>query len=289
MSANAFECVVDGKPLTRLRAYQFKSDAFSKVYRDSGLYRCDHCGLAQAATGCVDGARLRTYYQSQYRDVAEIASVKSGASRDFFKARGAALADLIETVPVRVFEMGCGYGYNLAAVKARFAEAVTCSDELDETVELPPFIAKADISDGGWDVVILSHVLEHFADPLGMLRTIKRALAAGGQIIVEVPNEEGDPRVAGPDEPHLTFYTTKTLRSIAEAAGLQVTSLYTAGPANPSPHQASSARAIVKRIALAVPGIKAMRARNRPVRDGSTDLVTHRQNGMYLRAVLRAG
>jgi len=288
MIANTLQCVMDGKPLTRLRAYQFKSDAFSKVYRDDGLYRCDHCGLVQAATGCVDEALLRNYYQSEYRDVAEIASVKSRASTDFFKARGTVLADLIDTIPDRVFEIGCGYGYNLAAVKARFANAITCTDELDGTVELPPFIARADIGEGGWNVVILSHVLEHFVDPLSMLRTIRSALSPGGQIIIEVPNEEGDPRVAGPDEPHLTFYTRKTLRSIADAAGLRVTSLYTAGPANPSRHQTSTARKIVKRIALAVPWIKAMRARSRPVRDGSTDLVTHRQNGMYLRAVLRA-
>lgn len=41
---------------------------------------------------------------------------------------------------------------------------------------------------GSWDVVILTHVLEHLPDPVGALRKIRELLAPGGIGVLEFPN-----------------------------------------------------------------------------------------------------
>jgi 2-polyprenyl-3-methyl-5-hydroxy-6-metoxy-1,4-benzoquinol methylase len=45
-----------------------------------------------------------------------------------------------------------------------------------------------DVVTGTWDVIILSHVLEHFSDPLGVLRKLSTRLNKLGVLYVEVPN-----------------------------------------------------------------------------------------------------
>jgi 2-polyprenyl-3-methyl-5-hydroxy-6-metoxy-1,4-benzoquinol methylase len=45
-----------------------------------------------------------------------------------------------------------------------------------------------DVEGDDFDVVTLFHVFEHFADPVGTLKSIKSKMAKGGKIIIEVPH-----------------------------------------------------------------------------------------------------
>jgi SAM-dependent methyltransferase len=81
-----------------------------------------------------------------------------------------------------------------------------------------------------FDVVHSSHTLEHVPDPLGTLREMRRITRAGGWLSLEVPQEveglfEGVRDLlhlrtppAQPN-PHLYFFTHKTLRQMVEQAG----------------------------------------------------------------------
>ena len=48
-----------------------------------------------------------------------------------------------------------------------------------------------EISDGAYDAVLASHVLEHLANPLGALAEWRRVVGAGGRILLIVPQREG--------------------------------------------------------------------------------------------------
>lgn len=91
------------------------------------------------------------------------------------------------------------------------------------------------IADRQFDVVFLSHVLEHCIDPAAALRNVKRLLAPGGTAILEVPNNAAIGfQMFGPswffaDIPrHLQFFTETSLRKALSRAGLRVTrAIYT--------------------------------------------------------------
>jgi 2-polyprenyl-3-methyl-5-hydroxy-6-metoxy-1,4-benzoquinol methylase len=91
------------------------------------------------------------------------------------------------------------------------------------------------ITNRQFDVVLLSHVLEHCIDPQAALANVKRLLAPNGTAILEVPNNAAlGFQMYGPgwffaDIPrHLQFFTENSLRRALDQAGLRVTkAIYT--------------------------------------------------------------
>jgi len=91
--------------------------------------------------------------------------------------------------------------------------------------------------DGGWDLIILNHVLEHLDGPRPALRHLARLLNDCGHILVRVPMpdswaaREFREHWAQIDAPrHLMVPTVKTMSLLADQAGLAVTrTLYDSG------------------------------------------------------------
>lgn len=82
-----------------------------------------------------------------------------------------------------------------------------------------------------FDVITLFHVLEHFADPVGILKQIAKKIKKDGQIIIEVPNANDALLTLYKNAPfsrftywscHLFLFTERTLASAAEKAGLKI-------------------------------------------------------------------
>ena len=75
-----------------------------------------------------------------------------------------------------------------------------------------------------FDFIILNHVMEHFLDPIEMLRRIKSLLKKGGSLFLAVPNMDS------PDESlnhyfrieHTYYYTLRTLADALQKAGLKI-------------------------------------------------------------------
>jgi SAM-dependent methyltransferase len=269
-----------------VRKYDFKSDAFRKVYSDLHVYDCTGCRLRQTDVSKVDDAALSLYYRLEYRAVARIGVGEPG--HRWYRARASALAKLasenLNRTPARVFELGAGYGYNLLAVRDSFPDAQLFTDELDESIALPEFISRATLSDGDFDLVILSHVLEHFRDPKSLIRSANDALAPGGVLIIEVPNDvPGIYPLNGPDEPHLTFFTARTLSDF-----LETSAVFAAGP----PYQRKTIRMRARRLAVRairrVPALlKRVEARRSKIISPESFSV-QRPEGVFLRAILRS-
>jgi SAM-dependent methyltransferase len=137
----------------------------------------------------------------------------------------------------RVLDVGCGRGVILGPLADRglevhgvevSAEAARGADVRAE-IRIAPQLADAGYPDGFFDQVVIWHVLEHLADPRGVLEEVHRILAPGGRLIVAVPNfESAQARWSGSawfhlDLPrHLYQFPLGALRRLLEDVGYQV-------------------------------------------------------------------
>jgi SAM-dependent methyltransferase len=168
-----------------------------------GFVACERCSLVRT-TPRLASTHLPAFYRDDYHGLHQgvpspepsMALYRTGQGDVIF----AYVADLLPTGRVRVAEIGAGTGQVLrefvraAEVTGRTIEAIGC--------ELAPAYVEAgrsvgtDIrhgstevleSSGACDLVILSHVLEHFANIPRELELIRRLVGPLGYLFVEVP------------------------------------------------------------------------------------------------------
>jgi 2-polyprenyl-3-methyl-5-hydroxy-6-metoxy-1,4-benzoquinol methylase len=109
-----------------------------------------------------------------------------------------------EKSSVHVLDVGCGNGAYVAVPLARAGYRVTGLDLHQDSIEHAKFLAAAttnarficaDVAtmpEKSFDVVILSEVLEHVADPQRLLEKSATRLNDNGVLIVTVPNGRGE-------------------------------------------------------------------------------------------------
>jgi 2-polyprenyl-3-methyl-5-hydroxy-6-metoxy-1,4-benzoquinol methylase len=87
---------------------------------------------------------------------------------------------------------------------------------------LPGFAQDHEFAAGSFDTITMWHVLEHTEDPFGNIQLVKRWLAPGGLLVVEVPNVEAT--CLAPIHrfhiDHLYNFNRENLSVIGEKAGL---------------------------------------------------------------------
>ncbi|WP_250290658.1 class I SAM-dependent methyltransferase [Frankia sp. CiP1_Cm_nod1] len=155
------------------------------------------------------------------------------------------LLDLIRREPGRALDCGCGAGDNARLLAARGWSVtgitndpaeLAAAEQVCETVHLHdltkglPFAA-----DGSYDLVLLSHVLEHLADPAGLLAEARRVVAEDGLVAVALPNvlhysqrakfvrgRFEYTRTGVMDATHLRFFTFDSALRMVRDSGLDV-------------------------------------------------------------------
>lgn len=182
---------------------------------------CTSCGLVQMNPR-PSPAALDTYYQQAYRAAhGDEAGERTGDSQI---RRSHQQKAFIGAVPARHLDVGCSMGTLLEIVGAatqvgvepgeqhrRQAEAagIEVHQTIEELVEADP---------EPFDLITMSHVVEHLADPVGYLPALRPLLAPGGRLLVEVPYLY---RSVAYEVDHLLVFTMPTLVSTLRAAGFE--------------------------------------------------------------------
>ena len=150
------------------------------------------------------------------------------------------VGDWVEYGPV--LDVGCDVGQLLLTLKARGipASGIEVSPTAVERCRARGLdvtqgtVEEVDLPESGYRTITLSHVLEHFSDPVGVLKKLWRALEPGGRIVIAVPNHLSlVARVFGAhwhgwDPPfHLTHFEPSSLAKVLETAGFRFDSLFT--------------------------------------------------------------
>jgi SAM-dependent methyltransferase len=179
------------------------------------------------------GADPSAFYDAAYRRA-------GGRERAWRELGAVGKADHVESLlaepPRRLVEIGCGDGALLAELDRRHVSGSLAGfDVSEEAVEAARGrgLTAVEVFDGhrlpvpddAYDVAVLSHVLEHVADPAGLLREAARVAPA---VIVEVPLEasasgrRASRRALSSEIGHVQSLDREAARSMAEAAGLRV-------------------------------------------------------------------
>ena len=246
-----------GSRMVALRPYRTTTRHGKELLGDTMVCRCDDCSLVQAAPRPSLEA-LENYYAIDYRagccagsDVADLSTFPH--DNLYYYNRGRAAADLVaqhlRIEPTNILDVGAGYGHILDALGRTYPRARRVAIEFSQVcvrhlqaigieVHSDPADTVLPALADSFDVVVLSHVLEHLLDPPELLDVIRDHLSPDGVFYVEVPHIPADAVTKYPDhvwaprfdEPHITFYSVPTLRQTLEQAGFDVLACDTAGP-----------------------------------------------------------
>lgn len=152
------------------------------------------------------------------------------------------VGDWVETGPV--LDVGCHVGDLLTMLRERGLEVSGIENSPAAVARCRALgldvrqgrIEQVELDEVAYGTITLSHVLEHLAEPVAVLKKLWRALVPGGRLVVAVPNHQG--LVArlfgghwhGWDPPfHLVHFDPSSLRGVMAAAGFRVDHLVTRG------------------------------------------------------------
>ncbi|MBC8095999.1 MAG: class I SAM-dependent methyltransferase [Akkermansiaceae bacterium] len=148
------------------------------------------------------------------------------------------LKDIAGDAPI--LEVGCGDGSftrNLAEHSSRVTAVDISASQIERNKRAQPEIKfvqhdvaqRFPFANGAFDVIWCSEVLEHLFDPGFAVREMQRVLAPGGRLLLTVPYHGviKDVLIAlfkwdehfSPTNPHIRFFTRKTLSQLAASAG----------------------------------------------------------------------
>jgi SAM-dependent methyltransferase len=166
------------------------------------------------------------------------------------------LLELLPPGPKKILDVGCGTGGNARILKERGCQVwgVTLSEEEVRSAE--PWCESVQIANvegddlpfsaDTFDVILLSHVLEHMIDPHNTLIRLSRYLKEGGLLLAAVPNmafwrmrwqfllgnwERDDAGFM--DRTHLQFWSYTTVSKLLEETPYSLRQLHAGDPALP--------------------------------------------------------
>ena len=128
-------------------------------------------------------------------------------------AAGLLAAQLRRNIDIRLYH---GIEFSPASAEARNVMNRVFSRPLDALLN------SGEIDTNAYDLVILSHCLEHMEDINGAIQSVRRAVNANGKIFIEVPNQSGHPDLAFDDNrSHIHFFGTSSLCRLLAKHGLE--------------------------------------------------------------------
>lgn len=154
----------------------------------------------------------------------------------WFQGRRAIVAALIDrqvkpTRPLRILEVGCGTGSNLAMLQRYGSvDAIEPDDPARALAASRSGIAVkggllpggVELEDGAYDLIVLLDVLEHIPDDHGTLAALRRKLAPGGRLLVTVPAMPWLWSAHDAAHHHHRRYTARSLSKVFKAAGFRI-------------------------------------------------------------------
>jgi SAM-dependent methyltransferase len=181
----------------------------------------------------------------------------------------------------RVLEVGCATGELAAAVRTELNiaafEAIELSPLAEQAREHVDRMHRRPVTElieanelkRQFDLIVMSHVLEHIANPRAELAALRQVLAPGGRIFLEVPNRSGN-RMLNIDDnrSHLHFFSPSSLTRLLAMEDYEVIAAETGAYHDP---QYSDCLRVIATV-FAPPDISEKRISDHPALAGVSSL-----------------
>ena len=198
---------------------------------------CSGCGLIMTNPQPTS-AFLDDFYRSLYRPFYRRVETPSATDikRLNIDVRSTYTVDRMRALGVTanmnsMLDLGCGDGSLLREVGRQFPQASRSGIEPGSNFRAfardfaaCPVEASLDELDPNarFDVITMIHVLEHVADPVTYLKSLKARLNPGGKLYIDVPDVERYRSVADLHIAHIYHFTADSLARLLEKAGFGV-------------------------------------------------------------------
>lgn len=194
---------------------------------------CRECGLIQSNPRLTATAYEEFYSGGTYRILYDGSTYVENYDAAFVSSRGARIRAAVEAAlgrPIdtsdRVLEIGAGGGWNLVAFRDAGAKVIGYDYSPDlvalgraHGIPMEQGSTSEIVSArGSYNIIVLSHVLEHFLDPVAELRRIREVVEPGGRLYVGVPATDY-PFQGLLQNAHTYYFTDATLRHYLGRAG----------------------------------------------------------------------
>jgi len=220
------DCLLCGSDQKKIFA-QVESFGFPLVY-----YQCENCGLVFQSRKESQAANPE-FYRRTYRQIYQVSEEPTPKDLWVQEQRAKHLIDILgqhlDIFPEKVLDIGASAGVLLQQFRKSFGSHVVGVESGDayrahakeSGIEMKESIGALLASDHGkFDLVSMSHVLEHLTEPVEDLKRIKlELLKDGGILLLEVPNFYAHDSY---ELAHLACYTPHTLREVLKQAGFRL-------------------------------------------------------------------
>ncbi|HEX7560178.1 MAG TPA: class I SAM-dependent methyltransferase [Usitatibacter sp.] len=202
------------------------------------------CGKLVYLSPAPSEADLRAMYVDhgqfgeEYTDAARVKAILDYIGQCFdrlSKAGGWA-------APVRVLEVGAGLAWMCRAAKVRDQAHFTVAQDVSpEALAACPWVdryVQAEVGDpriaanGPYQLISMTHVIEHLVDPAAVVRKCRALLAADGFIFITAPHRprgwrEGDMQAwraysYNHVPAHIQYFSEASMRRLAQASGCEL-------------------------------------------------------------------
>lgn len=216
--------ICSGKKFLQIEKYHGRSNLF----RNKQLVTCALC-TCKSIYPVISNDKLNDYNSSYW----ENAQSDDEEARKCYYAQAISRIEYIklylkELSKLEILDIGAGQGFIFDILKLGKNDINYSAVEMDKSIhnELNQkgikniYSSWKEIKNYQFDLIILSHVIEHFREPVLYLREIKQLLKKRGCIFIEVPNRDDIHKENL--EPHLLVFNEKSLKRLIKEIGMQI-------------------------------------------------------------------